>query len=33
MPPIKEIPIERRNWRGQIEDIVGLDADCMEEFI
>ncbi|CAD8079236.1 unnamed protein product [Paramecium primaurelia] len=31
--PLKAEPIQKRNWRNQIEDIVGFDAECMDSFI
>ncbi|CAK82925.1 unnamed protein product (macronuclear) [Paramecium tetraurelia] len=31
--PLKVEPIQKRNWRNQIEDIVGFDAECMDSFI
>ncbi|CAD8092501.1 unnamed protein product [Paramecium sonneborni] len=31
--PQRSQPIKKRNWRNQIEDIVGFDAECMDSFI
>ncbi|CAD8088751.1 unnamed protein product [Paramecium sonneborni] len=31
--PLRQEPIKKRNWRNQIEDIVGFDAECMDSFM